>query len=397
MIHIHPFPARMAPEIALKGLEGLPSDYVVLDPMSGSGMVLGTAAKVGLKSIGYDLDPLACLISRTNGRFVHADKASKALNKLLALALELDVTEISLSWMDQDAETKKFVNFWFGQAQQRQLRALSYLLVEKPFIKNQPILDILKIAVSRLIVTKEPKASFARDTAHSRPHRTITENSFDIFAALPKSFSHVVSALSPEQIKVDVKSYRGDARRMGRIADQSIDCIITSPPYLNAIDYMRGHRLSLVWLGYSVSSLRNIRSRAVGAELVLDGEQDEEFTSFLSKLDDEIDDKKKRILKRYYRDLCGLAKDAFRVLKAGREATYVMGNSQVKGKEIRNSDLLIIAAQKAGFVIKSVQTRDIPENRRYMPMKRSDHTALAKRMNQEYIIRFYKPAAVAAE
>ncbi|OSQ32833.1 hypothetical protein [Thalassospira sp. MCCC 1A03138] len=393
MIHIHPFPARMAPEIALKGLEGLPSDYVVLDPMSGSGMVLGTAAKVGLKAIGYDLDPLACLISRANGRFVDSNKAHQALEKLLSLATDIDVKDVSLSWMDEDIETKKFVDFWFGKAQQRQLRILSYLLVEKPFIKSQIILDILKVAVSRLIVTKEPKASFARDTAHSRPHRTISENTFDVFNALPKSLSHVLSALSPTRIKENVKSYRGDARRMGRIADQSIDCIITSPPYLNAIDYMRGHRLSLVWLGHSVSSLRNIRSRAVGAELVLDSEHDEEFKVFLSKLHDDIDDKKKRILKRYYRDLCDLTKDAFRVLKTDREATYVMGNSQVKGKEIRNSDLLIIAAQKAGFSVKSVQTRDIPENRRYMPMKSSNKTALSKRMNQEYVISFYKPIA----
>ena len=54
----------MAPEVALAGLKGLPSHYVVLDPMSGSGMVVGTAAKLGLEAIGYDLDPLACMISR---------------------------------------------------------------------------------------------------------------------------------------------------------------------------------------------------------------------------------------------------------------------------------------------------------------------------------------------
>lgn len=393
MIHIHPFPARMAPEIALKGLEGLPKDYVVLDPMSGSGMVLGTAAKIGLQAIGYDLDPLACLISRVNGRAVPVKKVENALKDLLSLSRELDSEAIRLSWIDDDPATRKFIDFWFGKKQQKQLRAISYFLVESPFIKNSVILDVLKVAVSRLIVTKEPKASFARDTAHSRPHRTITENHFDVLEALPNSLRHVISALNPDQIKQNVKSFRGDARRMGRISDQSIDCIITSPPYLNAIDYMRGHKLSLVWLGHDVGSLRNIRSRAVGAELVLDSEHDYEFSAFLSRLHNDVDDKKKRILKRYYVDLCDLTKDAFRVLKANREATYVIGNSNVKGREIRNSDLLILAAKKAGFIVNDIQTREIPENRRYMPMKSSEETALSKRMKHEYVIRFYKPAA----
>ena len=161
-----------------------------------------------------------------------------------------------------------------------------------------------------MIITKEPKASFARDTAHSRPHRTIRENLFDVFEAIPKSLSHVLTALKPDQIKSDVKSYRGDARKMGRVADESVDCIITSPPYLNAIDYMRGHKLSLVWMGYSVAELRNIRGRSVGAEIVLDGEYDKEFGAFLGNLHDDIDEKKRRILTRYYSDLCGLTRDA---------------------------------------------------------------------------------------
>ncbi len=393
MIHIHPFPARMAPEIALKGLEGLPKEYVVLDPMSGSGMVLGTAAKIGLKAVGYDLDPLACLISRANGRSVCADKVLKSLDSLLKCCRDVDQKDIHLSWIDSDQETQKYIDFWFGPMQQRQLRALSYFLVEKPFIKNERILDILRISVSRLIITKEPKASFARDTAHSRPHRTIRENLFDVFEAIPKSLSHVLTALKPDQIKSDVKSYRGDARKMGRVADESVDCIITSPPYLNAIDYMRGHKLSLVWMGYSVAELRNIRGRSVGAEIVLDGEYDKEFGAFLGNLHDDIDEKKRRILTRYYSDLCGLTRDAFRVLKENRDATYVMGNSHVKGNEIRNSDLLILAAEKAGFVVSDVKTRNIPENRRYMPMMNSEKTALSNRMKLEYVIKFHKPVS----
>ena len=61
---IHPFPARMAPEIVFHQLRGMASDALVLDPMAGSGTVLRAAAELGHRAIGFDLDPLAVLMAR---------------------------------------------------------------------------------------------------------------------------------------------------------------------------------------------------------------------------------------------------------------------------------------------------------------------------------------------
>lgn len=390
MIHIHPFPARMAPEIALKGLENLPKEHVILDPMAGSGMVLGTAAKLGLQSVGYDLDPLACLISRANANRVDEKKVWAATDKLLSQCATLSEQSIYLPWMDGDSETLQYVNFWFAPKQIAQLRCLSFLLIAQPIFSNPRIIDVLKVAVSRLIVTKEPKASLARDTAHSRPHRTILKNDFDIWAALSKSVNHVLTALQPEKIKENAKIYRGDARKMGRVRDSSIDCIVTSPPYLNAIDYMRGHRLSLVWMGYSVSKLRKIRTRSVGAEVVDHQRTDIDIEDFLSALHSDVGVKKKKILRRYYKDLCSLTQEAFRTLKSGRTATYVIGNSTIRGHEIRNSDLLRKAAFRAGFYIKDSEVRSIPENRRYMPLLNDNKSSLSNRMRKEHVLVFEK-------
>jgi DNA modification methylase len=382
----------MAPEIALKGLENLPRDYLVLDPMSGSGMVLGTAAKLGLSAIGYDLDPLACMISRTNGNFVNEAKVRAACEKLLARCQSLRRSKVNLPWIDSDDETRCFIDYWFAPMQQDQLRILSYLLIEEPIVKDSKVLDVLKTVVSRLIVTKEPKASLARDTAHSRPHRTILENDFDVWDAIPHSFNHVLAALEPSKLKTNVKTYRGDARRMGRIRDASVDCIVTSPPYLNAIDYMRGHRLSLVWLGHSIPELRKVRSRSIGAEIVDNGRNDSSLQKFLSGLNAEVDERKRRMLRKYYRDLCELTNEAYRVLKPGRKATYVIGNSRINGHEVANSDLLIAAAKGSGFRVHQRYTREIPENKRYMPMTRGTQSNLARRMRSEHVLVLKKAA-----
>ena len=61
---LHPFPARMAPEIAFEALSSLPEGSLVLDPMCGSGTVLQQSLIHGHQAIGFDKDPLAVLISR---------------------------------------------------------------------------------------------------------------------------------------------------------------------------------------------------------------------------------------------------------------------------------------------------------------------------------------------
>jgi len=56
---VHPFPARMAPELAFESLRHLKAGSIVLDPMSGSGTVLRQASDMGHSAIGFDMDPLA--------------------------------------------------------------------------------------------------------------------------------------------------------------------------------------------------------------------------------------------------------------------------------------------------------------------------------------------------
>src|SRR5207247_3938961 len=80
---IHPFPARMAPGIALEALGETDVPLRVLDPMVGSGTVLAVARAKGHRAFGVDLDPLAVLLAGVWTRTVDAegvkDKASEVL------------------------------------------------------------------------------------------------------------------------------------------------------------------------------------------------------------------------------------------------------------------------------------------------------------------------------
>jgi DNA modification methylase len=203
---------------------------------------------------------------------------------------------------------------------------------------------------------------------------------------LPGSLEHVLRALNPREIIYNSKVTIGDARNMNQFSDNLFDVIITSPPYLNAIDYMRGHKFSLVWLGFSIPTLRNISSSTIGSE--------KKIPPLLYKKHIEITDKNEycldnAMIQRYFIDLYEHLHESFRVLKSGGKAFYVIGNSNIKGGTIFNNILLKDASKIIGYELLEEDRREIPSNRRYMPI--NGDSTLSKRMKTEYVITLGKP------
>ena len=112
---VHPFPARMAPGLALGVVAKCRKPLHILDPMSGSGTVLAVARANGHHVIGFDIDPLAVLISRVWTTVVDSTALQKKAVEVLGLARR---TFSSLRTRDaypknSDEETQRFVRFWF--------------------------------------------------------------------------------------------------------------------------------------------------------------------------------------------------------------------------------------------------------------------------------------------
>src|SRR5712664_2431741 len=116
---IHPFPARMAPDLAIAELTKLRPGSRVLDPMAGSGTVLRQASELGHRAIGTDMDPLAVLMARVWNTRVADEAIDEMLEATLAIAKKTPFRSVSLPWIDSDPETKSFIDFWFANRQKR--------------------------------------------------------------------------------------------------------------------------------------------------------------------------------------------------------------------------------------------------------------------------------------
>ncbi|MGW0419625.1 hypothetical protein [Streptomyces sp. NPDC003015] len=383
----------MAPEIALDECRSLAPGSLVLDPMVGSGTTLRVASESGCRGIGFDVDPLAVKISSVNTALVDPREYLAAIDQILRAARSFDEVP-AMPVLDNDAETRKFVEFWFAEPQRDALRRLATAIEET---QDGPIKNAAWVTFSRLIITKDRGASLARDVSHSRPHKVAEVNDFDVFAEFPRAAAKVGRILSARNVKGSVEIRLGDARNLA-VADGAVDFVITSPPYLNAIDYLRGHRMALVWMGYRIGELRETRGTSIGTErgLVLEGEdpQVDRMRRAIGEVD-KLKPRQQKMVDRYLADLLVLYKEQARCLRAGGEAVTVIGNCSMNGTFMRNDEAAVAAAEISGLSLIGRRERKLPENRRYLPPPKAAQGSLNLRMRTETILKFEKVPALA--
>lgn len=387
---IHPFPARMAPELAIREIARL-REGTVLDPMAGSGTVLREASDRGHHAVGYDVDPLAVLMVRVWTTPVSDAAIERTVKCVLRSALR--ASEVNLPWIDRDKETLDFTRYWFGLKQRRRLRRLAWAIGSHSRGANDSTrraLDVLRLALSRIVVTKHTGASLGRDVSHSRPHRTLDSSPYEVLEGFERAVASLRKTLQDEPPLGHVSMRCGDARSL-RLRGRSVDLVLTSPPYLNAIDYLRGHRLSLVWLGYSIKELRAIRSGSIGSERAGPSVRTPEVVATIRDAmvqSGEVGARQSRMIERYAHDLSRLMRVTQRVLKSRGRAVFVVGNSCVRGTFIRNSAGVVAAGQLAGLRLVSQVERELPESKRYLPLGGANNEALEKRMRTESVLAF---------
>lgn len=348
----------------------------------------------GHKAIGFDTDPLALLIAKSWVSNLTPEHFRSVAKRVLADAkTKYHTLKVGDAYpRDADSETKAFIRFWFDSTNRRQLAALAASISQ---VKDSVERTLLWCAFSRLIITKKIGVSLAMDVSHSRPHKKYDiapVKPFDRFlASVETILKH--SPFSSEHKRPKARIRKGDARQLP-LENNSIDLVITSPPYLNAIDYLRGHKLSLVWMGHGIAKIRELRSQNVGAECSTDRELNDELAKALKRMGDTTDlpARIQAMLRQYLLDMDRVFSEIARVLRKTGEAVVVIGDSTIKGVFIHNSWALTSLAKKNGLVLRSRRRRPLLVNRRYLPPPDSKISGkeLRTRMREEVLLTFRK-------
>lgn len=387
---IHPFPARMAPNLVHDLLDALPAGSRVIDPMCGSGIVVRQAVEAGHFCVGRDIDPLAVLMTRAWVTPVEPYRLMHDAHEIVRRAQAIDGSTLQLPWNDE--ATNSFARYWFAADQLYALSRLSSVLKTCRYRSR----DLLKVCFSRLIITKDRGATLARDVSHSRPHRVATENDFDVYAGFLRAARLVASRLEPEVIRGRATVEIGDARELTRSLDGRFDAAMTSPPYLNAIDYLRGHRLSLIWFGHSVGELQEIRARSTGSERVLETEPIEVSPFIEMSKANPLPERFHGWIRRYAADIADTLTGLRSVVRSGGSIMLVVGNSLIRGAAVDNAGIIVKCAEAVGLEFVEANERCIPARRRYLPPP-NEGSPLSNRIRSECVLTLRVPQGGTAE
>lgn len=400
--NFHSFPAKFPPQLPrmfIRELTG--TGDTVLDPMMGSGTTLLETCAANRSGIGFDIDPLAVLLTKvklTPLTSVHvaqigldiADRAEKALLQNRKL-VDADLK----SRFDQ--KTREFADYWFSE---QTLLELASLIREIERVPESQAKLFLQLTFSSIIITKSGGVSLAWDLAHTRPHKFIKgvaktyRPAFVEFKKRVLKNSASLEYLNKLRLKASVEF--GDAENLP-LKPNSVDLIFTSPPYpSNAIDYMRAHKFSLIWFGHKIDDLANLRSRYIGGEKTSGYEFLElpDGTTEIIRRIAEVDVKKSGAVKRYYSEMKRVLMESFRVLRPGKAAIFVVGSSVMRGIDTQVHNCLAEIGKEAGFDFVGIATRQIDRNRRMLPASaiKSSDSQIETRMHEEFVVAFLKPS-----
>lgn len=417
--NFHSFPAKFPPQLPQKFiLELTQENDIILDPMMGSGTTILEAVSNNRRSIGFDIDPLALMIASVKTTNYNKKNLVEEFDKIITNSNKLLSNQNKLiSLFDNfDTETKNFVEYWFHKETIKELLALSNSISK---IENEKIKNFFRIVFSSIIITKSGGVSLAMDLAHTRPHRAkvvmdIYSDSFFKMGENKQNFKSfntkkLRSSLGEFQKKFyqylesvnETKPAWQPVLKLtnsqhSKLAGNSVDLIVTSPPYpANAIDYMRAHKFSLLWFGFSIDQLKDKRKEYIGNEAASDfpfKDMPELTKSIISKIRKK-NVKKSQALHRYYSEMTNVLNEMYRVLKNNTSAIIVVGNSNICGVDSRTDLCLKEIGENIGFIVPKIGERDLDRNRRMMPASNNKDydSQILNRMHKEYIIGFYKP------
>lgn len=185
-----------------------------------------------------------------------------------------------------------------------------------------------------------------------------------------------------KNIKFEIPA-NSDARNID-YPDNFFDFAITSPPYVNAVDYPRTHQLEMYWLELANGSLSPLKKKHIGTESVTANDYNTFREIGITEADDimkkifNVDKRRAFIAYKFLADMEKNIQEVYRTLKKGRKYALVIGNNQIRGQQFESWKYLIEIAKRNNFKLKEYFGSEIIKH--FIKIKRDE------RINTDWII-----------
>lgn len=389
-----------------KLIPAIPSYYIqnytnkgdlVFDPFSGSGTVAVESVSVERKFLGVEINPLSIEISKVKTSKLNVE----TLNKI-----NTDIINILLAKRKKSGTDVPFVinmDHWFKKKVQQELVFVTqtindyfythrsygnkykmfYLMVLSSIIKNVSNADLRHVFPGYSKRMKELEAAglhnpnviqtFIRSVKQKAKYFSIYEN-IDIDANI----------INGNSFKCDLSAFKN-----------TVDLIITNPPYISSVRYIETLKLELYWMQFitNQNEYANLAHEMVGNDRINKEEYEiksyTEYTEINELIDTmwEIDKKSSVLIANYFNQMSSIINLMHLVLKKKKKAIIKISDSKLKGIRIPTADFLNLIAESKGFKVIYKFIDEFNENSRSLSPYRNSYSDL---MTFDYILMWEK-------
>jgi DNA modification methylase len=377
------FPPHLVREYVAKF--GLNSHHQVLDPFCGTGTTAVECQKLGIPAFGLEANPMACFASQTKLQWDIAPQ------KLLRHALK--VAETANQRLEQDGflDDDAYRLFERPPGKNGKLRSLpeevsDLLLTDSispmPLHKTLILLEALaehhddqfsnheRLALATALVNGVSNLHFGPEVGvgPAKSDAPVVSLWLDGIRAMAQDLEILGKTKMAKAIV-----YQADARDGApMLPSNSVDAVITSPPYPNEKDYTRTTRLESVLLGFiqSRKELRSLKQRMIRSNtrgvykadtddsLVAGHPQIDRIAAAIEKRRIELNKDSgferlyARVTKLYFGGMARHLAALRRVLRPGAQLAYVVGDqASYLRVMIRTGQLLASIAESLGYEV----------------------------------------------
>jgi DNA modification methylase len=296
-------------DLIFKLIEMFRAKGVVLDPFCGVGTTNLACKEKGINSIGFELSPLALFAAKVKTR----DYDITNLRENLRTIKKIKFRKLDKSWIPSNI--RRYFN----------THTLDDVILFRNFVEGIEDNQVKDFFMLGLISSATRCSYMYKDGAVVKLRKHPIPPFRKFYHHRMKRMIRDLERLKTKKCETVVS--RGDARKL-KLGNESVDFVITSPPYLNKIEYTKIYKME-EFLFFRKAEKRGVRSY-IGTREGND------------------------ITKAYFSDMENVLSELYRTCKPGAKLAIVVGNGCFPTKVVESDILLSELAEKTGFSVRNI-------------------------------------------
>lgn len=255
---LYKYPAKFIPHVPLYALKEYASEGdTILDPFAGQGSVGFACWLTGNSYELWDINPIL--------EFLHSFVYIGEINELRIMkALEKLTQEKFIYLPDWDN-----IDYWYPE-EFKELLGKAWFSVKNIEEENtKKILTLALLKVSRFLSYADEKVHklYRSKRAIQKVKELLRKDYKSIFKERLRAEAMNILEKLAEWRKLEIKSPKSVSVYIGDIFEKElnreVDILLTSPPYIQAQEYIRSTKLELYWLGFTDEKIRELSNKEI--------------------------------------------------------------------------------------------------------------------------------------